>query len=527
MPKDFVITPELAEAELAWRDLAKAHLADFGEYVLPEWQAFPVHQLVCEALESVYEYISTGGESGIGALIIEMPPQSGKSTMAIKLFISWILGKRPDVRSLIATYGADLSKSHSEETQEIVTGERYQALFGKMAATEMQITVDRDTSSKSFWRIGGHRGSVMAVGVGGGGVGRSFELVCIDDPYKNAEEAFNRDQRKKVSRWFKNTVITRRKKGTAIVLIHTRWTREDLIGEQVRLMVTNPKALQWKIISIPALPLSDTELANDELEQTAAMREGVYLPTGDPLGREAGSEVSYCPELFPTDHLLTTKATLEADGDSLVWYATYEQKPRPESGEFFGSNDIKIIPAAPEGLQWFRYEDLAIGKSAKSDYNTSAAVAVDALANIYVRDMVRIRSFLEFKPVIKQVMLMEHRVTLFGVETNAFQELAFLDFINDKDLVGVAIFPIVASDSKQSDARVVQARAKVGKLYFIEGDWNQEAIDEFVDFPGGSHDDQVDTISKGVKMAFIYGGQVQEPQDQIIVYDERVEISEY
>jgi predicted phage terminase large subunit-like protein len=102
-------------------------------------------------------------------------------------------------------------------------------------------------------------------------------------------------------------------------------------------------------------------------------------------------------------------------------------------------------------------------------------------------------------------MKMDHEA-VYGVESNMFQELAFRDFINDPELVGVAIFPVRATDDKESDARVVQARALAGKLYFVRGAWNEEAINELIEFPNGSHDDQVDTISRGVKMAFFRGG---------------------
>lgn len=347
----------------------------------------------------------------------------------------------------------------------------------------------------------------MATGVGGGAVGRSFDLVVIDDPYKNIQEAMNRDQRKKVSKWFKTSILSRRKKGTAIVLIHTRWHREDLIGEQIKLMNESAGALKWKIVSIPAFPLGEHEYARQDDEQWAAMKDGLYKPLNDPLGREPGSMVSYCPELFPVDLLETTKQTYDADGEAMTWSALYQQQPRPDEGVYFGRGNIKIIEAdkLPVGLIWYRYLDLALGKTRRADWNACAAVAVDGVGNIYVRDMVRIHAFTDFVPVMRQVMKMDHQ-TIYGVESNMFQELAFRDFINDPELVGVAIYPVRAADDKESDARVVQARALADKLYFVGGSWNEEAINELIEFPNGSHDDQVDTISRGVKMAFLRGG---------------------
>ena len=436
-----------------------------------------------------------------------MPPQSGKTTIVIKLFIAYLLGRLPDKKSLIATYASDLSTSHSEDTMTIMKSERYQALFGRRAYSEQMVEISRESAAKSFWRIKDHAGSVTAVGVGGAAIGKSFDYIAVDDPYKNIQEAKSSEQRKKVSKWFSSTVLSRRKKGTAIVLIHTRWDKDDLIGEQVRNMVSRDKAIQWRIVSIPALPLEAHEYAASTEEQREGMKDGLYQPLEDPLGREAGSGVSFCPDLFSETMLEEIRETLDADGELSTWFAMYQEKPRPEEGDFFARKDIKLIDESklPTGLVWFRYIDLALGKSKRSDWNACLAIAVDEAGNIYGRDMVRIHNFVHFTPLIKQVMLMEHE-TVFGVESNNFQELAFRDFINDPELAGVAILPILATNDKESDARVLQARAKVGKLYFVMGEWTEDAINEFIEFPTGKHDDQVDTASRGVKMAFLYGG---------------------
>ena len=89
------ITPQQAKAELARRELARRHLAHFGQYMEPSWTVARHQKLICEYLESVFHYIETHGQEGIGRLIIELPPQHTKTTWASRNFPAWLLGSCP------------------------------------------------------------------------------------------------------------------------------------------------------------------------------------------------------------------------------------------------------------------------------------------------------------------------------------------------------------------------------------------------------------------------------------------------
>lgn len=496
------VTPNMALAERALRELARRKLAVFGAYIYTWWQPAAVHVLVCEALEGVYEYIESGGERGTGSLIVEMPPQHGKTTMDSQIFPAWLMGKRPDSRVILTAYGADLAQENSRLVRQIVTGEKFAAIFGAQSVLEEPVTISDDSSAKNAWSLAEpFRGGLMAAGVGGGTTGKSADLIVIDDPLKNREEAENPVERKKILRWMTSSILPRARKGTAIIIIHTRWHREDLIGEMLKSMQTDPKARAWKVISLPAYPLEENEYALNLDEQVNAMLQGLYRPFTDPLGREPGSRTPLWEAEFPESMLNQIRSTLEATGQVTDWFSLYMQQPRPAEGMFFGADDFQIVEQAPEDLTWFRYVDLALSEKKSADYNASVAMAMDANGILYLRDMIRGQGWTNYKERMKAVMVSpEEAGVRWALEDVAFQALAWQELMREPSLANVSITRIRPEGDKVTRARPLQGRAKAGKVKLVRGPWNQQFILEALDFPNGQHDDQIDTASGGLQL---------------------------
>lgn len=506
------ITPDGALAERAWRELARRRLEAFGQYIYPWWAPGAHHALVCRELEQVFRYIESGGEEGTGALIVEMPPQHGKTTLVSQIFPTWVLGKRPDSRIMLTAYGADLAGDNSRAVRQAVAGERFAAVFGELSAVDEPVKLSEDSYARANWNLAEPaRGGLVAVGVGGGATGRPVDLVVVDDPFKSREEADSETERKKKLTWLTTSILSRLRKGSAIIMIHTRWHREDTIGAMLKAMATDPRARQWQVVSLPALPLEVEEYATSQAEHHQALLEGLWRPDSDPLGRTPGCPQPLWDEQFPMPVLTRIRATYEANGQLPEWYALYQQQPRPAEGAFFSSKDFHVVPKAPAGLQWFRYVDLALGKTKLADWNSTAAVGMDKEGNLFVRDMIRVHSWVEFRERLPVAMLAEEeRGTIWGVEATAFQELAFQELMRDARLARVAIRAYTPSVDKVTRARPLQYRAKAGKVYLVEGPWVQQLILEALDFPAGRHDDQIDTVSGGLEMlAEAAGGQGQ------------------
>lgn len=504
------IRPEEAKAERARRELARRHLTAFGSYIYPWWHPAAHHDLVGEALEQVELYIRSGGLNGIGRLIVEMPPRHGKTEQAAKLFPAWLLGRQPDKRVILTGYGADLAEDASSKVRDIVQSERYAAVFGAKSVVDAPVELSSDSRSRSNWDLAEpNRGGVIATGVGGGITGKGAHLLVIDDPFKNREDAESKLYREKVITWYGSSAYTRLEKGGAVVIMHTRWHREDLTGKLLKAMVTDKMADRWMVICLPALAMEPEEYATSDAIHEQGLQNGVWIDTADPLGRKPGQAL--WPSMYDEEALAKIKANLENTSGLRDWYSLYQQQPRPMEGAIFAAGDFQVVEQVevPKELNWYRYVDLAISEKKSADFNATVAEALDKDGNLYLRDMIRERGWVNFKPRLMDAMKsdLEHG-TQWGIEGVAFQSLVFQELLADASLASIPISKIQATDDKVTRAMPLQTRAKAGKVKLVRGPWNQEFITEALDFPVGSHDDQVDTASGGLGM--ISGGKSKE-----------------
>lgn len=110
--------------------------------------------LVTDALESVLR-----GETK--RLMLFAPPQMvGKSELAIVRFVPFWLAHRPEDPVILASYGASLAHAKSWEARNVVESPAYTELFP-------EVRTDQTSRASEHWRIAGHRGEVIAAGVGG------------------------------------------------------------------------------------------------------------------------------------------------------------------------------------------------------------------------------------------------------------------------------------------------------------------------------------------------------------------------
>jgi predicted phage terminase large subunit-like protein len=511
-----VTKASLAKAERARRTLARRHLIDYSKYVAPWYTPARHHIYLADYLEQVKTFIETKGEKGIGRLIVCMPPQYGKTEQVSRLFPSWVLGDLPDSRIILTSYGADLATENSRITRNYVGSDAYANVFGARSAMDEPVELSMESRSVVSWNLKDHRGSVFAAGVGGGITGRPANLVVIDDPFKSREDAESDTYRKKVMSWYRSVVYPRvaNTPGAAIIIMHTRWDQEDLVGQLLTQMVSDPDSDQWTVIFLPALALEADQYPKDEAEFRENLLRGIYIPmNGDPLGRQPGEAL--WPERSDSSKILRTKANM-MDYD---FGALFQQLPRLAKGEFFDEDNFPIIEKAPQGLQWYRYCDLALGESETSDFNSSIAVALDEDSGIlYLRDQIKARDLEEFLPQVRTAMLSDLELkTEWGIENNNFQRLVVRQFLKNKALVKVRIRGILADGDKVERARAWQLRAKQGYVKLVRGPWNQKFIREATSFPKGRHDDDVDSVSGGVQMIAEDGGNQRTASSEAIV----------
>ena len=195
----------------------------------------PFHRVLANVCQSVVERIEKGEKIRI---CLSVPPRHGKSQTVSNTLPSWYLGRNPDSSVIITGYNADIAENFGNNNRELVR-EFGKDIFG--------VEISDSQDNKTEFALKKHKGYCLSVGLLGGITGRGGSLIIVDDPFKNGEEANNQTLRSRISSVFKDSVLTRLEgKGNAVIVIHTRWHEEDLIGELA-------KTGDWLVINIPAV----------------------------------------------------------------------------------------------------------------------------------------------------------------------------------------------------------------------------------------------------------------------------------
>lgn len=499
-----VATPTRAQAAatLLARRRARGALLPFTRYTFPQYTADPVHQHIAAVLDQVI-----AGQ--VQRVMIFAPPQHGKSELvSVRLPALW-LGRRPDEPVILCSYGATLAESKSRQVRDIVRSDEYKALFGDLATVEEPVTLRPDSRAVARWQLANHRGSLLAVGVGGPVTGHGARLGIIDDPFENWEQAQSQTMREKVLDWYRGTFRTRIWEGGAIVLIMTRWHEDDLAG---RLLRDQPG--DWVVLRLPAL--AETQEDRDYNDR----RMGLDTGQPDPLSRQPGEA------LAPGRYSAAALASIRRDVGSLVWAAEYQGAPTAAEGTLVKRAWLRIVDHGPaEVLGRIRYWDKAASTSKTSKFTAGVRLAYGADGIVYVENVVRGQwTTGERRAVMRQTAQMDGRDTLIGIEQEPGS--SGLDSVQDdiRLLVGYAVFADRPSGDKDTRLMPFAAQAEAGNVRLLAGEWNQEFIDELTSIPNGRYRDQADATAGALNRLV---EAIEAPAEGIAVVEEDVVISPF
>lgn len=523
-PTRMQISPEAAQAKRAQRTLARRNFLQFCQYVDPRYETPPHVQLVAEKLQQIALFIESRGRHGINRLMIELPPRHGKSELASRKFPAWLMGRMSDVRVILTSYGADLASKHSREVRNLIMSRRYQALFGGLSSRSEPVELSADSRSVSAWDLAApHRGGMVAAGVGGGITGLGADLLILDDLFKNREEAESESRREFVDEWYKSSAHTRLEQYAAIILFFTRWHPDDQAGRLMRRMVEDPDADQWEIVFLPALALN--EYAEDEKVQMDKLREGVYLPLSDPLGRRPGEAL--WPGRFDAKWLEAKRKNI---GD-YEFTALYQQMPYAKEGQRYKREWFKkILPKLPDDVRLVyvvRYWDKA--GSATGDFTSGTLMGYGSDGYFYMLDVVRG----QWTPYERDRKMLEtaqrDRERWGNVQIWHQQDpgSAGLDSAmgTNRVLMGFPAFFEPASGDKEIRSDPLESAFQGGMVFLLQGAWNEPVIETYVAFPKGRYDDDVDSGSGAYNKLIEMISEPEIPEDEVVFFEERVTIS--
>lgn len=418
-----------------------------------DFKLSPHHEVVASALERV-----TIGETK--RLIINVPPRSGKTELAVKNWIAWCMGIVPDCEFIHASYSKRLATTNTWETRAIMQHESYAEIFGAPMFRQ-------DSNAKDEFRTA-QGGVVYATGaegtITGYGAGkmrpRFGGAVIIDDPHK-AGEGNSDTMRQNVIDWFSTTMESRlNTRDTPIIVIMQRLHEMDLSGW----LLAGGNGEKWEHVCIPAID---------------------------------GDDLSFWPDQFPIDDLRRMERS-----NAYVFAGQYMQRPAPVGGGVFKDDWWGFYDVTP-ALDWrVIYADTAQKTKQENDYSVFQCWGKSRRGQAVLIDQMRGKW---------EAPELQNMARAFWQKHKAIDERAPLRAMKVEDKVsgtgliqtlkreGVPILPIQRNRDKLTRAYDAAPFVESGNVLLPrQAPWLADFLSEAATFPKGAHDDQIDPMMDAV-----------------------------
>lgn len=438
-------------------------------------------KLLCQIIEKIER-------RELKRVAVSIGPQFGKSEILSRKGPAWISGRDPFANMILGSYNQPNADKFGGEVRELVESQAHQQVFPNYGALR---------KGQQDYLVTDSGGQMAFVGVGGSGTGRPADFFFVDDPIKSSEEANSETFREKMWDWFNSVVFTRCHDDSAILVVHTRWHEDDLIGRLCD--PDHPErhkkyagiANRWTYINLPAV-VTDPELAK-------ALGLTLEVPTDPDIIKQFGSKPM--SSLWPGRKSLPLLA--EAKGqDAKVFGALYLGQPTPEDGEYF--KESYIVPyhspgELPKNLRKYGASDHAVSEKQAADPTVLGCVGVDEQGDIWVLDDVVMRR-METDVTVDELLhqFTTHNPQLWWMESELISKSfgPFLKKLMHEKRIYTTLDPVTPAKDKMTRARAIQGRMSHRRVHFpVYASWWPEAKAQLLKFPSATHDDFVDWLA--------------------------------
>ena len=466
-------------AELARRELARRYYSEYLAYAYGDsWIRTRLSSFLARKIQS---FIETDTGHAYDILIIECPPQHGKSMTVSESLPSWYLGRYPNENIILASYDSDFAERFCRKNKEKIKS-CGRNLFGIEIGA-----IDR----AGEFELGNGKGRMISRGIMSGITGNPANLIIIDDPVKNQQEADSPAYRNRVWSEWQASLKSRLAAKGKVVVIMTPWTDDDLAARIIR---------SEKNVQLIRLPVEAEE--------------------NDPLGRDVGE--SLCPELGKDDQWLTDfKASYISDpqGGQRAWAALYQCSPRQEDGNLVRRNWWKYYD--PEEQIQFGTEIISVDASFKGDEGSdfvSIQVWGKRAQDYYLRYCLNKRlNFPDTVEAIKTIYRLFPRARTVLIE-EAANGPAIIQTLQRE----MFIVPVTPLGGKICRVNAISPAIESGHVFLpdpAKAPWVADYVDQWTSFPNGKNDDMVDATSQALARMIYSSGDIWEEKEQKPVFD--------
>ena len=470
---------------------AQDNFADFVRFWHPNWELQSFQLDLITKLDRFEK-----GLLETDNLLVTMPPRFAKSTFCTVLFPTWFMGRDPSRFVMSCSYNAELATGFGRDIRSIVEDPRYAQIFPDLGLSQ-------ESRAADHWRTTEH-GAYYAVGIGGTTSGRPANLLIFDDPIKAREEAERITQRNRTWNYYVSALTTRLQPDNTgnrpkQIVVLTRWHPDDVAGRLQR--SDDWKEGRWTHVNYPAIReepgfrILRSHLPEDHPKYVP----GHKLRTISSHTREIQStrEVSAWPERFPLEDLERRRRLNPREFASL-----YQQQPYVEGGNLIKTEWWQFYPAdlKPESFaQVIIPVDTAFKKNEGNDYSVALTMGLDRTGDIYILSVMRGRY--EFPELKQRIITLNTQwrgrgLRAFYIEDRASGQSLIQSLRRES---GIALIPYKTIHDKVARVNAVLPLIEGGRVFLPEAaPWLDDFMEECVQFPGSTHDDQVDALAIGL-----------------------------
>lgn len=386
-----------------------------------------------------------------------MPPRHGKSELASIRFPAWYLGKNPDKEIISCSYNDELADEFGRKTRNVLRDEWYNIIFPDTNLAKDSKRIDRWSTEQG--------GGYVASGVGGAITGRGADLLIIDDPVKNREEADSDSYQERVWDWFSSTAYTRLHPDGAVIIILTRWNDGDLAG---RLLEREPD--KWDVVSFPAIAEED-----------------------EPLRKKGEA-------LWPSRYNLESLESIKKTIGIKDWASLYQQDPVSGEAQEFKDEWFQKWNTLPKPMRIMTTVDPAISKKKSADDSVVMTCGITPDRKIYVIEY----TVGKMNPTELIATIWEHKKKhkpeKVGIEATAYQQ-SLIHYISQDMKARNEFFlvePLNFRIDKHARIRGLLPFYQHGQIFHPFD--SEELENQLRRFPSGRKDDICDALSAQLEL---------------------------
>lgn len=409
------------------------------------WRLYPHLKRLCYALED----LAAGKHRW---LIVNMPPQHGKSQLCSKFFPAWYLERHPKRHILLCSYEATFARHWGREVRNLL-------------AERGRVRLMDDSQAADWWHLERFGGGMATAGAGGAITGKHADLLIIDDPHKNWQEVQSQTIRDGVWDWFLSTALTRLHEHGQLLVVQTRWHEQDLTG----------RLLQF---------------AREQRVPHVHLRMPALAEPNDPLGRTPGEAL--CEAFVSQAELLRRRELM----GPRMFSALYQQSPVPADGELFRMEHFESrYTAPPNELRILLSIDTAYKPRATNDYSVIDVWGLHE-SGYYLLD-----SWQGRVPYPRLREIVQQYAAKWGAHVVLIEDAAAgQSLLQDlKTHTRLPVIPYRPQGSKQARVELALGVFEARRVHLPRSaPWLDAWIQQHLAFPHGAHDDHVDATTQAI-----------------------------